>query len=111
VENRKSGSLAMFVAIPRPPFCSLNRLPSNIKILASFRLGRGAVEMDQEPEVAWLRRRIIRLRAAFRYALEPCVETILREIIADMEDRLERLEAELIASAQRRARKKAPQSN
>jgi len=67
--------------------------------------------MDREPEVTWLRRRIIRLRAAFRYALEPRVETILREMIADMEDRLERLEAELIESAPRRVGKKAPQSN
>jgi hypothetical protein len=50
--------------------------------------------MDSEPETTWLRSRVIRLRTAFRYALEPRVEAILRETIADMEDRLERLEAE-----------------
>jgi hypothetical protein len=66
--------------------------------------------MDREPEAAWLRLYIIRLRAAFRYALEPRVEAILRETISDMEERLEQLEAEVLRAA-RPARKKAPQSN
>lgn len=44
--------------------------------------------MEREPEPTWLRLRIIRLRAAFRYSLEPRVETILREIIAEMEEPL-----------------------
>lgn len=47
-----------------------------------------------EPEATWLRQRIVRLRAAFRYAMEMSVEAILREVVADMEDRLEHLEAE-----------------
>jgi hypothetical protein len=66
--------------------------------------------MDLEPEAAWLRSRIIRLRAAFRYAVEPRAGAILRETIADMEERLEQLEAGLVARA-RQARKKPPQSN
>ena len=67
--------------------------------------------MEREPETTWLRQRIIRLRAAFRYVLEPRVETILRETIADMEERLDRLEAELIERAPRPARKTPPPSN
>jgi hypothetical protein len=40
----------------------------------------------------WLRRSVIRLRAALRFAREPQVETILREVIAHAEDRLAVLE-------------------
>jgi hypothetical protein len=45
-----------------------------------------------EAEAKWLRKSIIRLRAALRFAKEPRVETILREVIADAEDRLAELE-------------------
>jgi hypothetical protein len=48
--------------------------------------------MKLEPEEAWLRQRVIRLRSALRYVK---VETLLREIISDMEARLELLEAEM----------------
>jgi hypothetical protein len=60
---------------------------------------------DRESEATWFRLHIIRLRAALRYAVEPRVELILRETIADMEDRLEELEAGLAES--RPARKKS----
>jgi hypothetical protein len=45
-----------------------------------------------EAESEWLRRSIMRLRAALRFAEEPRVETILREVIASAEDRLIELE-------------------
>jgi hypothetical protein len=45
-----------------------------------------------EAEGAWLRKSIMRLRAALRFADEPNVETILREVIANAEDRLIELE-------------------
>jgi hypothetical protein len=45
-----------------------------------------------QAEADWLRKSIIRLRAALRFAREPRVETILREVIADAEDRLSVLE-------------------
>ena len=45
-----------------------------------------------EPQAAWLRSRIIRLRAALRYARDSRTEAILREIIGDMETRLDQLE-------------------
>ena len=48
--------------------------------------------MGGVPEATWLRLRIIRLRPALRYALDPRVEMILRETVADMENRLEQLE-------------------
>ena len=49
--------------------------------------------MKKEPEATWLRLQIIRLRAALRYALEPRVETILRETVTEMEGRLEQVES------------------
>jgi hypothetical protein len=49
--------------------------------------------MKNEPEATWLRLQIIRLRAALRYALEPRVETILRETVTEMEGRLEQIES------------------
>jgi hypothetical protein len=45
-----------------------------------------------EAEADWLRKSIIRLRAALRFAREPRTETIVREVIADAEDRLAALE-------------------
>jgi hypothetical protein len=45
-----------------------------------------------EAESEWLRRSIMRLRAALRFADEPRVETILREVIGSAEDRLIELE-------------------
>ena len=45
-----------------------------------------------EAEAGWLRKSIIRLRAALRFAREPRTETILRDFIADAEDRLAALE-------------------
>src|ERR1700746_2402958 len=47
-----------------------------------------------EPEEAWLRQRVIRLRSTLRYVKVAQVEIVLREIITDMEARLELLEAE-----------------
>jgi hypothetical protein len=49
--------------------------------------------MELEDEATWLRYRVLRLRAALRFALAPQVEIILRELIADAEDRLLALEA------------------
>jgi hypothetical protein len=48
-----------------------------------------------EPEEAWLRQRVIRLRSTLRYVKVAQVEIVLREIITDMEARLELLEAEM----------------
>jgi hypothetical protein len=45
-----------------------------------------------EDEVSWLRPRIIRLRAALRFVKEHRTETILREFVAEAEDRLAALE-------------------
>jgi hypothetical protein len=53
-----------------------------------------------EAEAGWLRKSIIRLRAALRFAKEPRVEAILREVIADAEDRLAALEQPEHPSAQ-----------
>jgi hypothetical protein len=44
--------------------------------------------MELEDEPTWLRHRVARLRAALRFATEPRVESILRELIADAEERL-----------------------
>ena len=44
---------------------------------------------------AWLRQRVIRLRSTLRYVKVAQVEIVLREIITDMEARLELLEAEM----------------
>jgi hypothetical protein len=46
-----------------------------------------------EAEAVWLRKRIIRLRAALRFAKDQRTEIILREVIADAEDRLAALES------------------
>jgi hypothetical protein len=43
--------------------------------------------MELQDEATWLRNRIVRMRLAFRFATEPQVESILRELIADAEDR------------------------
>jgi hypothetical protein len=48
--------------------------------------------MDLDDEPNWLRPRIIRLRTALRFTEEPRVETILREFIADAEERLSALD-------------------
>ena len=48
--------------------------------------------MDLEPEDVWLRHRLRRLRAILRRVKEPVVEGMLRELIADAEDRLDLLE-------------------
>ena len=47
---------------------------------------------DFEEEEIWLRHRLQRMRMLFRYAKEPLVESGLRELIADAEERLEILE-------------------
>jgi hypothetical protein len=49
--------------------------------------------MELEAEESWLRKRIVRLRIALRYASDPRIEVILREVIADAESRLEILQA------------------
>jgi hypothetical protein len=43
--------------------------------------------LDLEPEENWLRHRLRRLRTILRYAKEPRVESGLRELIADAEER------------------------
>jgi hypothetical protein len=48
--------------------------------------------MEFEDESLWLRHRVVRLRAALRFAREASVEAILRELIADGEERLISLE-------------------
>jgi hypothetical protein len=48
--------------------------------------------VDLEPEDVWLRHRLRRLRAILRLVKEPAAEGILRELIADAEDRLDLLE-------------------
>jgi hypothetical protein len=48
--------------------------------------------LDLEPEENWLRHRLRRLRTILRYANEPRVESGLRELIADAEERLDLLE-------------------
>jgi hypothetical protein len=48
--------------------------------------------MDLENEAPWLRSRIIRLRVALRFTKEPRVETILREFVAEAEERLSAIE-------------------
>jgi hypothetical protein len=49
--------------------------------------------MEWEEENIWLRRRIIRLRPLLRYAKDPRAVTILKEFIAEAEQRLEMLES------------------
>jgi hypothetical protein len=63
--------------------------------------------MKKEPEATWLRLRIIRLRAALRYALDPHIETILRETVIEMEWRLEQIESVIIEGS-RSSRTKLP---
>ena len=48
--------------------------------------------MDLEPEDVWLRHRLRRLRTILRHVEEPDAEAMLRELIADAEDRLDVLE-------------------
>jgi hypothetical protein len=45
-----------------------------------------------QAEATWLRKTIIRLRAALRFAKDPRTEAILREVIANAEGRLAELE-------------------
>jgi hypothetical protein len=49
--------------------------------------------MDFEDEHTWLRHRVLRLRSILRYVKDPKVESGLRELIAEAEQRLEQLEA------------------
>jgi hypothetical protein len=44
--------------------------------------------VDLQDETTWLRYRVMRMRAALRFAKSPVVEDILRELIADAEERL-----------------------
>lgn len=54
---------------------------------------REGQSMELEAEEPWLRKRVVRLRTVLRYADDPRIEVILREIIADAENRLELLQA------------------
>jgi hypothetical protein len=57
---------------------------------------RGAVSpMDREDEEAWLRGVIIRLRTILRFAKDDRVDAGLKDIIADAERRLEKLQHQL----------------
>jgi hypothetical protein len=48
--------------------------------------------MELQAEEPWLRKRVVRLRTALRYTSDPRAEVILREVIADAENRLELLQ-------------------
>jgi hypothetical protein len=52
--------------------------------------------MRSEDEEIWLRGWIIRLRTLFRFAIDPRVETGLKDFIIDAERRLERLQREKV---------------
>jgi hypothetical protein len=39
--------------------------------------------MELQDEAIWLRSHIVRMRLAFRFVIDPRVESILREFIAD----------------------------
>jgi hypothetical protein len=56
--------------------------------------------MELQDEAPWLRNRIARMRLAFRFATEPQVESILRELIADAEDRLVGLQQSRCSNAE-----------
>ena len=49
-------------------------------------LSRGLVELQDE--AVWLRHGVLRMRVALRFTINPEVESILREFIADAEARL-----------------------
>jgi hypothetical protein len=59
--------------------------------------------MPTEPEdqVTWLRHRVVRLRTILRFAREPRAEAGLRELIADVEARLDALGARRSADERR----------
>jgi hypothetical protein len=48
--------------------------------------------MEFEHESTWLRHRVLRLRTILRYVKDSRVESGLRELIAEAEERLEQLE-------------------
>lgn len=56
-----------------------------------------------EKEEIWLRHRVRRMRAMLRYATDPRVESGLRELIGDAEDRLEALQSQQRSPAPRSA--------
>ena len=49
--------------------------------------------MDFEDEYSWLRHRVLRLRTILRYVKDARVESGLRELIGEAEQRLDQLEA------------------
>ncbi len=61
-----------------------------------------------EPEVLWLRPRVIRMRALLRHVKVHRVEMALKELIADAEDRLEALEEQARKEKLDRRPKKTP---
>jgi hypothetical protein len=54
--------------------------------------GRAVEPMDLEDEKTWLRGWIIRMRTLLRFAIDPRVETGMKEFIVDAEERLEELQ-------------------
>jgi hypothetical protein len=54
-------------------------------------MARSPGSASPEDEATWLRARVIRLRVALRFVKDPR-EVILREVIADAEDRLAALD-------------------
>jgi hypothetical protein len=52
----------------------------------------GPKTAELEDELTWVRHRVMRLRAALRFVQDPQAEVILRELIADAEERLLTLE-------------------
>ena len=57
--------------------------------------------MEVQPENVWLCFRLKRLRIILREVKDPNAETLLRELIADAEERLETLEKIAMGSQQK----------
>ena len=73
----------------------------------------GSSQMELEAEETWLRKRVVRLRTALRYANDARTEVVLREVIGDAENRLEILQANRWrgSSNSRRGQAKLPRSS
>ena len=71
--------------------------PLSFNKLNSRQSGGWGAAVDEE--VIWLRAHVIRLRTALRFAHDHVLETILREVIADAEDRLSALDRQWVAGA------------
>jgi bacterioferritin (cytochrome b1) len=61
-----------------------------VRFFLAEQLVVGSVEL--EPEAAWLRHRLRRLRAILRRVKDPEARMLLNELITDAEDRVDQLE-------------------